>query len=216
MAKVRIILLMIVILMLGGCSYEYNLEYKNNNFTEEIKLKDVFTGDALPRYEDIIKTGFCADYDCKYKYDITDPLKTNDTFKTESYSVKSRLPKNLKEASVINKCFSNILYKEGKDFILIKAFGDFYCDASMYRINFTTDAKVLVSNADLVKDNTYTWTKVSKDGILLQIIKKDKMDGIVKKERRKYLGFTLFIAIILISFFALIYYLYKKGLLKRN
>ncbi len=216
MAKVRIILLMMLILMLGGCSYEYNLEYKNNTFTEEIKLKDAFTGDAIPRYEDIIRTGFCADYDCKYKYDITDPLKTNDIFKTESYSVKSRLPKNLKEASVINKCFSNVLYKEGSDFIIIKAFGDFYCNANLYKINFTTDAKVLVSNADLVKDNTYTWSKVPKDGIFLQIIKKDKMEGIVKKERKKYLGFIIFLSVILISFFIAIYYLNKKGLLKRN
>lgn len=216
MAKVRIIILMIFILLLGGCSYEYNLEYKNNNFTEEIKLKDAFTGDAIPRYEDIIKTGFCADYDCKYKYDITDPLKTNDTFKTESYSVKSKLPKNLKEASVINKCFSNVLYKEGSDFIIIKAFGDFYCNAGSYKINFKTDARVLVSNADIVKDNTYTWTKVPKDGIFLQIIKKDKMDGIVKKERNKYIGFIIFLSIILISFFIAIYYLNKKGLLKRN
>lgn len=207
-------LLLITILLLSGCSYHYNIEYKDGVFVDTIKLELLESGDAIPTYDNILKNGYCNDNKCQNKYNIKVPRikKENKSI----FTVTSKLPKNLEKARVLNSCFENVKFIEKENFIIFKTFGDFYCDVDSYKITFKTKAKVMNHNADKVKNGLYTWNKVPKEGINVQIIKEAKINKIISDERIKNKIILLTLSAILIISVIIIFILVKKGFIKYN
>lgn len=177
----KIILLIVTILFLTGCSVDYNLKFNNDTIDEEIvtvfegniyKTAETMSGDSIyPEeeavYNDISSLRYGKDY---YKKSIKIGNDTSTVTLKYTYNYD-----NLEESYLAHNCFEKALFLNEKDSYFIKLSGIFTC-ASNNRINFkiTTDKEVITHNAEKVDGNTYIWTlgnDVDSNEILFQMSK---------------------------------------------
>ncbi len=185
--KKNMIILLLSIIFLSGCSSQYNLKVTSDGIEENIFLEidkslivdtpissevepddqitPFLTGDSYPLVSSTSKkyakevTGDASNYYVKLDY----------KFNSEEY----------KNSTVLNTCFQNHEYKNEKDYYEIKLSGTFYClHNSPIEINVTTPNVVKENNA-VKKGNVYTWTiddtNVDNVDISIKILKKTKV-----------------------------------------
>lgn len=180
MKKTKIILILLLTILLCGCTKEYNLIIANDKITEEFNISFDDTEENMQRYN-LDYFPLHANQEAMYiktidKKDKLLKAKFNYTYK----------PSEFVNANTINECFdTKELIVDEEEYYYFKL-GNLKGCMSDYNIdiNIITKNKVLENNADKVSKNKYTWhlTDKNKDEFNLEIkidkTKANKANGI--------------------------------------
>ena len=197
------IIILLSLLLLTGCTVNYNLEINKDTLNETITgtvtkeessqesnatglstVYSIINEDQKPVYnkeelyqKELKESGNNINYTFKYNYNIEDFVNS----------------------TIINTCFENKEIEEIDNYYSIRLSGNFYCLYSKkINIAVTSNLKVASNNADKIKDNTYIWT-IDKNTPYTKPIKR----GISSTFR-----IVCFIVLVVLS--SLAYILYKK------
>ena len=165
--KNKKILILVLLILLTGCSNEYTLKISNNKFKEDIKV-------IIPKSEIPEPTPEILDGQVELDDQITPFLegKTNSLISNEEF-YKKKVIKNddfyqvemsytydekaFNDANSINMCFE-YPYLDFSENYYINLQGAFYClYGDSVDIKIQTNNKVYSNNADEVSGNTYIW-----------------------------------------------------------
>lgn len=173
------ILLLLSFTLLCGCSVNYNLEISENDLLEKTTImtdpsqKEMFNGEALVAALDKSRNYSEPIYfDSQNNNSYNNGIATN----TKYYQIDNYQNANWQGLTATNKfdrdvfyrsqmvkyCFKELDYQSADNYIMLRTNNK--CDAfDLYplleniTINIKTDLNVIVSNADKVEDNVYTW-----------------------------------------------------------
>lgn len=159
----KIIFLLLICLLLTGCTVNYNLDINDNNF------KETLTGNVLNTElnnndnTDINMFSYLitGDQPAFYKNDnIFFNKATNNTTNGIDFDYNYTFNEyNFNNSRIINECFDNHIYEYKDNTYYLVVSGKFNCNYSeKTNINITTDYNVTANNAQTIKNNTYTWT----------------------------------------------------------
>ena len=208
------IIMLLSILLLTGCTVNYNLEIDDNILKEKItgtvtkeeskqnsKATDISTvysiinEDQKPVYnkeelyqKELKESGNNINYTFKYNYNIEDFVNS----------------------TIINTYFENKEIEEIDNYYSIRLSGNFYCLYSKkINIAVTSNLKVASNNADKIKDNAYIWT-IDKNTTDIELVV-DKDTPYTKPIKRGISStFRIVCFIVLVVLSSLAYILYKK------
>ena len=157
------IIILLSLLLLTGCTVNYNLEINKDTLNETITgtvtkeessqdsnatglstVYSIINEDQKPVYnkeelyqKELKESGNNINYTFKYNYNIEDFVNS----------------------TIINTCFENKEIEEIDNYYSIRLSGNFYCLYNKkINIAVTSNLKVASNNADKIKDNTYIWT----------------------------------------------------------
>lgn len=185
MKRIKKIILLFLIILLSGCSVEYNLTInEDNSVNEEVVAKEITNRMNT-------NTGVSGDQAVNYLYEMFDRagLSTKLTTKTDEYFTTSTVTGShatfddyisnftsdvFESAKVKRKgSITTLTFDQTKYLLSNTTRGLIYDDIT---VNIKVPYKVLDSNADTYKGDTYTWV-IGKDENLRQImIKYDESD----------------------------------------
>lgn len=212
--KIKIVVVFVVLLLLTGCTINYDLTINENSIDEKIsgsvnkseyQLNDEDTSPNL--FYTLINGDVPALVvgDDLYKKDISeleDKLNYNYSYTYNNNFDKSR---------IINSCFENHIISETDKYYHIELSGKFYCLYSdKININVTSNYEVIDNNADKINGNKYVWTIDNSNDvdILLTISKEEKYEEPVKAKMFstfQIVGLIVFALLTIIT-----YILYKR------
>ena len=169
MKKIRYILILVIVLLFTGCSGNYNLTFnKDLSLTEELNVNiDNKENTYETTYSLFEKAGIDPD-----KYEI---LIVEDKVRIKYKEKYSSFEKYYLDSKLYKMLFENIEYKKDNKGMVINTKSTLKLDdkdnqniinsydISDFKININTPFSVNDSNADSIKDNTYTWILNSKD-----------------------------------------------------
>lgn len=214
MKKYKIVLLIVILLSLTGCSFEYNIKIDTNTISEENivyipntdknnikleveKLVSKYTGptNSLGMYKQSViedNNNFGMSY--KKNYDTL-----NDYNNSLSFSI----------------CYDNYKLIKEKDKIVIstsKRFNCFnkYSELDDVTINIDSSLEVESSNADEVNGNIYTWNinKSNADNKPINIVLKPNTE---QKEKQRQLSVVLLVIAAFILLGIIVFLIRSKG-----
>ena len=200
------IIILLSLLLLTGCTVNYNLEINKDTLNETITgtvtkeessqesnatgLSTVYSiiNEEELYQKDLKESGNNINYTFKYNYNIEDFVNS----------------------TIINTCFENKEIEEIDNYYSIKLSGNFYCLYSKkINIAVTSNLKVASNNADKIKDNTYIWT-IDKNTTDIELVV-DKNTPYTKPIKRGISStFRIVCFIVLVVLSSLAYILYKK------
>ena len=207
-------IIILLSLLLTGCTVNYNLEINKDTLNETITgtvtkeessqdsnatglstIYSIINEEQKPIYnkeelyqKDLKESGNNINYTFKYNYNIEDFVNS----------------------TIINTCFENKEIEEIYNYYIIRLIGNFYC-LYMKKINIavTSNLKVASNNADKIKDNTYIWT-IDKNTTDIELVV-DKNTPYTKPIKRGISStFRIVCFIVLVVLSSLAYILYKK------
>lgn len=155
------ILMILSILLLTGCTINYDLEINSNSINESI------TGSiSKNEFDDI--TDESGDHHIYHLlYDKQASLSNNTSFYNQDindndgvidFSYKYTYNSNFKQSNILNRCFENKVFEETDDLYIIHLYGNFYCQyTDEIEVNVRTNLAVLENNADKIDKNNYKW-----------------------------------------------------------
>ena len=201
--KKNILMLIISIIFLTGCTSEYTIEFSNKKIKENITV-DILDSDIPTK-----STNQVAEVD-----DSITPFIENDQYplmndKNKKYSKKvtntnSGKRVNLKytyshdeyrNSKAYNMCFENKEFTELRKGYSLSFSGKFYCRyTDEVVIKIKTNNVVISHNADKVEGNTYIWTINSKNVDNVDI----NMEISNKVEYSKYIIYAILGVILII------------------
>lgn len=207
--KIKKILVLFLIILLTGCSGNYNLNIKEDMSVEEELYLTIENKEGL--YEKTLgifqKNNVPRDnYNVTIKQDEIEIIYKKDFSTIENY---------LLESKVYHQMFDNIEFNKTGDYIdlyvdeninikndITEINGSNLIDFNMIQLNINNPFEVNFSNADIVNENTYTWT-ITKDDThkKLQMQFKPKLN--IFPYREVFVGIAILICftIIVISIF---------------
>lgn len=207
------ILILLLLILLCGCTSSYNLEISNDSFKESINMyidKSIIpttTQDGIELDDQVtpfLKNKYSAFFSNESAFynkkvnELDDAYEVNMDYKYDE--------KNFKDANSLNSCFSNFIYESNKNYY-IHAYGEFLCLYSdEFKISIKTKNKVIRHNADSVNGNVYTWN-INQDNVLNTDIEFRVEKGMSKATFIYYVAGTIFLGALIISS---IWILYKK------
>ncbi len=211
------IIILLSLLLLTGCTVNYNLEINKDTLNETITgtvtkeessqdsnatglstIYSIINEEQKPIYnkeelyqKDLKESGNNINYTFKYNYNIEDFVNS----------------------TIINTCFENKEIEEIEEidnYYSIRLSGNFYCLYSKkINIAVTSNLKVASNNADKIKDNTYIWT-IDKNTTDIELVV-DKNTPYTKPIKRGISStFRIVCFIVLVVLSSLAYILYKK------
>lgn len=214
MKKYKIVLLIVILLSLTGCSFEYNIKIDTNTISEENivyipntdknnikleveKLVSKYTGptNSLGMYkQSVIENN--NNFGMSYK-------KTYDTLNDYNNSLSFSI------------CYDNYKLIKEKDKIVIstsKRFNCFnkYSELDDVTINIDSSLEVESSNADEVNGNIYTWNinKSNADNKPINIVLKPNTE---QKEKQRQLSVVLLVIAAFILLGIIVFLIRSKG-----
>jgi hypothetical protein len=224
----RIVLIFPLLMLLSGCTVEYNLEINDQLINENIAISNSVTNVDENYYDNHIHDIYSENSRRKVAKYTGTKIKNNGIV---TYSLNQKY--NLLDNNYIrafDECFDayNILYtNESKEEFILQTSKGFNCmsyeyqKVDSYKINITTNHEVVNHNADSANDNTYTWniddSNYQDKFISIQFKsnnnrdkdkKQDKQENIDKKSKNKNNNYIalIILGIILIGFVIAILY----------
>ncbi len=172
--KKNILFIICSVLLLTGCSAQYNIEIKSDEIKEELQVYEenlYYDYEIEKQIEDNlnIKTGVLKDEqngdtedpNPQYKYYLKEKIDSNNrlgikytnTFSISDYS-KSYIANSCYKYFQVYNNDRYIVLSTSKEFLCIENFDNLY----EVTINIKTKYKVEDNNADKVSNNVYSWT----------------------------------------------------------
>lgn len=212
--KKKIFLFLLPILLLTGCTVNYNLTINENSIVETI------SGTAYKSDYEIKET----DTDINLFYtlindDVTSLIDGSDLYTKDiennnngiDYNYTYNYKKNFDKSRIINTCFENHYIDETDEYYSIKLSGEFYClYADKININVTSNYEVIDNNAKSIDGNKYKWVidKSNNVDISLTVSKNVRYEEPVKAKlfsTFQIVGLIVFAVLVIIT-----YILYKR------
>lgn len=213
--RIKRVILILSLLLLTGCTINYDLEFTGDKFVEniygtvtnkELELKDNSTGINIYRNMLYEEQKAFVNRDNLYTKTITEGNEEVNYNFTYTYSRD-----NFQDSRIVNSCFSNSVLEETDEFYYIDLSGSFSCLYSdQIKINVKSDYMIIENNADKVKDGVYTWIIDDEDSadIFLTISKTTKSS--VTKDKKGVSTFKIVGFVVLVILSVITYFLYKK------
>ena len=159
----RKILIIFSILLLTGCSAEYNLTYEDDMFTETISVK-LLENEKLfnEKKEELINKKIFSYSDESSQLYYNKEYKTVDNFFVMDYNYIYDFNK-FRKARIFSECFEKASITSDDNNYYILTSGQFKClnfneeELDEVKIVFTTKNKIISNNADEVNKNKYIW-----------------------------------------------------------
>ena len=207
------IILILFVLLVTGCTTNYNLEISENSFKESIDIKinknEILTepdpegievDDPITPFLSSKDPVFFTNSNIYYNKIVQDLGEYYIVNMNYEYN-----PADFKNSNSLNMCFDNFKFNDEKNYY-IHAYGTFYCLYSdNMTINIKTNNKVLKNNADSVDGNVYTW-KIDNNN-------KNNVDiefEVTKKVSYTDIFITILLAVIIISLIGFVIYILKN------
>ncbi len=210
--KKRIIVLLFGVLLLTGCTADYNLEIDNNLLKEEITGM-VSKNELNENNSEAPNTVSSLINEKQYPFANSTEIydkKLNEDGNNINYKYSFNYDMtNFDKSSLINTCFENHEIVDLGNYYSIKLSGEFYClYAKNINVNVTSNLNVISNNAKKVKDNTYTWV-INKDTTNIEFVV-DKTKPFTKNNKKGSSTFRIISFVILMVLSGITYLLYKK------
>lgn len=199
-------ILLLLILVVTGCSANYNLTITNESVLEDLSL----SSSKSEIDNDIFKLATSHDLnvynDSSEVYEMSDDSSLDDYI--ASYKYKHDISKYA-GSFVLNRCFIRQNYTvNNKDYFMIETGPSFYCidmEDDLFvdevRVNITTKLEVLDNNADVINGNVYTWIIDGSNYKNKPISIKIKKDKSVSAKTKNSSIFIVIIALVLVVLF---------------
>lgn len=210
----RIIVVLISLLLLTGCTIDYNLVIDKDS------IKETITGTAYKEEYEVREEDSGLNLFYTYINDDINPLISGDGLYTKdineidngiNYKYDFIYKNNYDKSKIINSCFENSNVKETDTYYSIELSGEFYCLYSdKININVISNYVVLENNAKEVNGNKYSWVidDSSNVNIFLNISKEIKYE---EPSKTKFIStFQLVGLIIFAVLTGITYFLYRK------
>ena len=210
----RIIVVLISLLLLTGCTIDYNLVIDKDS------IKETITGTASKEEYEVREEDSGLNLFYTYINDDINPLISGDGLYTKdineidngiNYKYDFIYKNNYDKSKIINACFENSNVKETDTYYSIELSGEFYCLYSdKININVISNYVVLENNAKEVNGNKYSWVidDSSNVNIFLNISKEIKYE---EPSKTKFIStFQLVGLIIFAVLTGITYFLYRK------
>ena len=202
-------------LLLTGCTVNYNLEINDKAISENI-IGNI----SRNEFDDI--TDEYADHNIYWLlHDKQPALFDGSTFYEQNinennemidFDYKYTYNNNFGESNILNRCFENKIFEETEDLYVIHLYGDFYCQYNdKIDVNVKTNLTVIDNNANIVDGNNYKWVLEDNSNnvdIFLTISK--NIGTINDKEKSIFTPYRIITLIILIVLVIVSLFIYKK------
>lgn len=219
----KIIICSLIILILSGCTVNYDLEFENDLIKEKLEL-DVTENDYAEYISKIEKDDVEENmYKFFEAFEIPNDIKMPNQFhKKESKRGNDNI--NLKftydnydyesfnSSYILNNCFYDVVVLNEENDYYISAKGPLACPLNDANIRIKTDRKVINTNAKY-ENGYYTWDITEDDyeniELYFHISKTEPFNEIIEEEKTNY-NF-IWIIILTLGLVALFYLLKKQN-----
>ena len=190
MKKIKILFLVFALWLLSGCSIQYNLNFEDSSFKENIKVTLAgadYRNDKITNLKDFNLLAISKGLEQKeYEKEFSD----SDNQFLASYTYEYRI-EDFNKNNILNQCYDSFSLLEENNYYLLSTGKQFDClsieyqTVHNYEINITTNHKVLEHNADKVNNGKYTWiiknddNKVSTQKPIMIKFSKEIKEGIL-------------------------------------
>lgn len=165
------IALIISLLLITGCSANYEINIKNNKITEKVTLieKDSSLFDKKMESGSTLREAFDDIVNYEDPFGVpTYEAKSINTNNTLGIEYKVLQNKELSGLSGLNKCYKNPKVEVVNGIVKLETGDNFECYdyyelLDSVKVVINTNHKVIESNADEKKGNSYIWN-ITKDG----------------------------------------------------
>lgn len=214
MKKYKIVLLIVILLSLTGCSFEYNMKIDTNTISEEniVYIPNTDKNDIKQEVEKLVSryTGPTNSLGM-YKQSV---IEDNNNFGM-SYKKNYDTLNDYNNSLSFSICYDNYKLIKKKDKIVIstsKRFNCFnkYSELDDVTINIDSSLEVESSNADEVNGNIYTWNinKSNADNKPINIVLKPNTE---QKEKQRQLSVVLLVIAAFILLGIIVFLIRSKG-----
>jgi len=203
-----------IILLLTGCTVNYELELEDNGIFKET-ITGTVTNEELDNDN---RTDLnIYSYNLNFRTPLINEEKTynksiidKDEYKEYKYTYTFK--NNYASSSAINMCYENSFFSETDEVYYINLSGKFDCLYSeKITVNLRTDYTIIENNADKINGNTYTWEITSNDNEDIHIAISKNIKDIEKyKEKKSDNTWRITAFVILVVLSIITYILYKK------
>ena len=161
MKKIKVLFLLLVLVLITGCSGTYNLKIdKDLSVKEELNVVLENEATSFEEFNSLLKNNKIDSNDYKL---VTQGDNLNLSYSHEYNSIEEYLL----ESKVYKQLFDNISYDTDRKDFTLEAKNIFNLDnpnmnnsknAKLLQINVTTPLYVIDENSDSISENTYSWT----------------------------------------------------------
>lgn len=208
--------ILIMLLLLTGCSIEYNVDINDDIVEETItgyvidkEIGDGSKGTGLNIYYDLL-------YEEQRALIFGDDLYNKNIIEENNkvkYNFSYTYDGNYKQSRILNNCYENVYFDEDEDNYYISLSGNFECMYSdKIDIVVTSENAIIDSNAKKIKGNKYIWTIKDKEdsNINVMISKNIKYTGASKKDNLGLSTFRIIGLCILVVLIVIVYFMCRK------
>lgn len=209
------VILIIFILLLTGCTANYEVNIKNNKITEKLTLiesnslnfdKKLESGSTIRKLFDSIVNS--KDQYAELVYEAKS-INTNDTLGIEYNSIKDKQIENL---SALSTCYTDSRISTLNGVVTIETGNNFECYEyyellDSVRVIINIDNEVLESNEDERQGNSYIWNITKNGNKNIKFSYREKLD----KGQNRNISIIYIIFIILIVIIMLLYMIKNKN-----
>ena len=214
MKKYKIVLLIVILLSLTGCSFEYNMKIDTNTISEEniVYIPNTDKNDIKQEVEKLVSryTGPTNSLGM-YKQSV---IEDNNNFGM-SYKKNYDTLNDYNNSLSFSICYDNYKLIKEKDKIVMstsKRFNCFnkYSELDDVTINIDSSLEVESSNADEVNGNIYTWNinKSNADNKPINIVLKPNTE---QKEKQRQLSVVLLVIAAFILLGIIVFLIRTRG-----
>ena len=178
MKKIKYLLLIAFVLVLTGCSADYELTYEDGVFTEDITIYE----DKGLENGEILSITNIQNNDPKIQIDDNNYYEINHSSNNDKNILKLHYKYDdisFSDSKVIKECFQTKTVMDKDKFYSVNLSGDITCEyLEKANITLKSDRKVLDSNATEKdeKNGIYKWDKIPEEGINFLISKELKKE----------------------------------------
>ena len=161
MKKIKVVILLLIVLLVSGCSGVYNLEI-NKDLTVKEELNLVLDNESsnYDKINDLLNRNKTDNSEYKL-------VNEGDNLNLSYTRTYDSIEDYLLESPIYKQLFDNITYNTDRKEISLEASNilnlksnslNYSNNVRLIQINVTTPFKILEENSDLSSENTYSWT----------------------------------------------------------